>query len=150
MKRGSANDGHRESLGAALFSSHVDGLAGFLEQGAEYAAKGLTELFTACDAGLLDHILVDPAPPETVCLTTSCHLLAMSLRYRLEGFAAAHFLQRRSGSLCAFQPAGSADSGHFGALRSAGQCMRLEQKRSANKCSILPTRRRGPIPGSRH
>ncbi len=89
--RGCTNDGHRESLCTGPFSSHLYGLAGFLEQGAEDAARRLAELFAACDAGLLDDLLVDPAPPKTTCLKTSCHLLAMSLRHRLEGLSAARF-----------------------------------------------------------
>ena len=97
MKRGSANDGHRERHGTAPFSSRLDGLAGFLEHGAEDAAEDLTALFAACDVGLLDDLLVDPVPPETVCQTTSCHLLAMSLRYRLEGLASAHSYKRDPG-----------------------------------------------------
>ncbi len=91
MNRDSARDGYSESVDAALLSSHLHGLAEFLERDSEDAAKGLIELFAACDAGLLDHLLVDPVPPETVCLTTSCHLLAMSVRHRLEGLAAEHF-----------------------------------------------------------
>lgn len=54
-------------------------------------SSALLKIFEALDEGAFDGNLATTPNPEKVHVTTSCHLMALALRYRLEGMTAASF-----------------------------------------------------------
>jgi hypothetical protein len=54
-------------------------------------STALLNVFEALDEGAFDDNLATTPNPEKVHVTTSCHLMALALRYRLEGMTAASF-----------------------------------------------------------